>query len=164
MSGGEGLSYTYDGPLMKTETWNGPVAGMVSRTTTTISARASRSVNGANPITFQYDNDSLLKQAGALSLNYSPQNGLPTGTALAAVGPPLMTTTATERSSATRHRSLPATCSGCSSQHDDLGRIITSKTETIGGVTAVYSYTYDIAGRLESEIVDGVTVATYAYD
>ena len=42
----------------------------------------SRSINGANTINFGYDNDSLLTQAGALTLSRNPQNGLLTGTTL----------------------------------------------------------------------------------
>jgi RHS repeat-associated protein len=41
---------------------------------------------------------------------------------------------------------------------------ITAKTETIGGVETAYGYTYDAAGQLASEIVDGATVASYSYD
>ena len=46
---------------------------------------------------------------------------------------------------------------------DKLGRI-TQKTETIGGVTDVYDYTYDLAGRLSGVQRNGVTVSTYTYD
>ena len=46
---------------------------------------------------------------------------------------------------------------------DDLGRI-TSKTETVGGVTTTYGYGYDTAGRLTSVSENGVTTATYDYD
>ncbi len=46
---------------------------------------------------------------------------------------------------------------------DKLGRI-TQKTETIGGATDTYAYTYDLAGRLTSVSKNAVTMATYTYD
>jgi YD repeat-containing protein len=53
--GGSTLSYTYDGSLLTGTTWTGPVAGSVTRTYDTDFRVATESVNGANPITFQYD-------------------------------------------------------------------------------------------------------------
>ena len=50
-------------------------------TTTTSGSPAGRST-AANSISFGYDNDSLLTQAGALTLTRHPQNGLLTGTTL----------------------------------------------------------------------------------
>jgi len=46
---------------------------------------------------------------------------------------------------------------------DAIGRIAT-KTETIGGVSTVYEYGYDVAGRLAAVKENGVTVSTYDYD
>lgn len=41
---------------------------------------------------------------------------------------------------------------------------LTTKIETIGGVTTTYAYTYDAAGRLETVRQNGVLIATYTYD
>ena len=46
---------------------------------------------------------------------------------------------------------------------DTLGRI-TGKTETIGGVTTTYDYSYDLAGRLVEVKQNGTAVANYTYD
>jgi hypothetical protein len=46
---------------------------------------------------------------------------------------------------------------------DDLGRI-TQKTETRDGVSRVFGYQYDPAGRLTEVIEDGDVVGSYAYD
>lgn len=46
---------------------------------------------------------------------------------------------------------------------DNLGRI-TSKTETVGGVTSTYRYTYDNRGRLENVTKDGAVYRSYTYD
>jgi len=83
--GGTTLSYNYDGSLLTGTTWTGPVAGSVTRTYDTDFRVVSESVNGANPITFQYDPDSLLTQAGSLSLTRNTQNGLLTGTTVGSV-------------------------------------------------------------------------------
>src|SRR5207249_6719319 len=46
---------------------------------------------------------------------------------------------------------------------DKLGRI-SQKTETIGGVTDTFVYTYDTAGRLTDVMKNGATAAHYTYD
>jgi YD repeat-containing protein len=46
---------------------------------------------------------------------------------------------------------------------DKLGRI-TTKVETIQGVTTTYVYGYDAAGRLATVTKNGVLSATYTYD
>ena len=46
---------------------------------------------------------------------------------------------------------------------DKLGRI-SQRAETIGGVTRVIDYSYNIAGRLSEVRHDGVVVAGYTYD
>jgi RHS repeat-associated protein len=159
---GGSLAYTYDGSLPLTETWAGAVSGVVSRTYDNDFRVTSTGVNGGITITFQYDNDSLLTGAGNLSLSRNPQNGLLTGTTLGSVadtwsyngfGEPV---------------NYSATISGTAGyavqySRDSLGRIET-KTETIGGGTMVYSYTYDLAGRLSEVWQNGVLSSTYTYD
>lgn len=46
----------------------------------------------------------------------------------------------------------------------DNGSRISSKTETIGGVTKTYDYTYDSAGRLTEEEVNTTSNTTFTYD
>jgi RHS repeat-associated protein len=46
---------------------------------------------------------------------------------------------------------------------DSLGRL-SQKTETLGGTTRVFSYAYDLAGRLSEVRQDGVLVVNYSYD
>ena len=47
--------------------------------------------------------------------------------------------------------------------HDNSGRI-TGKTETLGGTTYIYAYTYDLNGQLTDVRRDGVLVERYTYD
>jgi RHS repeat-associated protein len=160
--GGEGLTYTYDGPLMRSETWTGAVAGSVGRAYDNDLNITSRSVNGGTPIAFAYDNDDLLTQAGTLALTHHPQNGLLTDATLGDVSSVYGYNghgELTSDSTTTTAGSLL----DVSLVRDDLGRI-TDKTETIGGVETAYAYSYDAAGRLETESVNGVTVAAYTYD
>jgi YD repeat-containing protein len=62
--GGVGLTFAYDGALLLGETWSGPVAGSVTQTFSTDFDVATERVNGAHTVTFGYDLDRLLTQAG----------------------------------------------------------------------------------------------------
>lgn len=46
---------------------------------------------------------------------------------------------------------------------DKLGRI-SSKTETIDGITTVYNYEFDLTGRLYEYRIDGAIEKTWSYD
>jgi len=118
-------------------------------------------VNG-NPVTFGYDDDGLLTQAGTLSLTRDLQHGLLTGTTLGIV------TTARGYNGfgevASDSAAYDATpLYDVTYTRDPLGRI-TEKSETIEGSTTTYAYGYDGAGRLETVQEDGTLVATYGYD
>jgi YD repeat-containing protein len=164
------VSYTYDGALLTSSTWNGPISGMVSWTYDNNYRKTSQSVNGGNTIAFTYDNDDLLTgvnlstPSGSVPfiLTRNPANGLLTGTSLGNITDTLGYNGFGEV--ATYQASAGAT-SLLSEQYtrDNLGRI-TQKTETIGGVTTTYTYTYDTAGRLTEVKQNGVSVSTYTYD
>ena len=79
---GIGLAYTYDGSLLTGTTWSGPVAGSVTHTFDADFRVSSQSVNGATPVAFTYDADSLLTGAESLTLTRDASNGLLTGTTL----------------------------------------------------------------------------------
>jgi RHS repeat-associated protein len=160
--GGITLSYTYDGLLLTNSAWSGPINGSVSRAYDTDFRLTSLSVNNANPITLRYDADSLLTQAGALTLSRDPQNGLLTGTTLGNV------TDTWSYNGIGEPASYSAAYAGAPMYavqygRDNLGRILT-KTETISGLTQVYGYRYDVAGRLASVRLNSAPVATYTYD
>ncbi len=161
-SGGNTLSYTYDGMLTTSETWAGDVTGSVSRTYDNNFRVTGISINSGNTITYVYDNDGLMTGAGALTLTRSPQNGLLTGTTLGSVsdtrtynsfGEPV-SYIATYNASEIFNQQFT---------RNKLGRI-TDKTETVGGVTDAYTYLYDTVGRLTSVKKNNVITAEYAYD
>jgi YD repeat-containing protein len=85
---GLGLDYTFSGALQTQTGWTGTVTGNVGKTYDNDFRVSTISVNGANPFTYQYDNDSLLTAVKNtalginLALTRNTQNGLLTGTAL----------------------------------------------------------------------------------
>ena len=159
---GVNQGFAYDGALLTSETWSGPVTGSVQRTYDNFFRTASLMVNNANPITFTYDNDSLLTQAGSLQLTRNAQNGLLTSTTLGNV------TDTRTRNGFGEVTDYAASVSGNQIfrqqfTYDKLGRI-TQKLETISGLTDTYDYTYDLAGRLAEVKKNSVTIAAYTYD
>jgi RHS repeat-associated protein len=122
----------------------------------------SLSINGGGPIIFQYDADSLLTQAGALTLNRNTQNGLITGAIIGNLadirGYNSFGEITTYRASASGSTLLLINYT-----RDKLGRI-TQKSETIGGATTSFNYDYDLAGRLKEVIKNGATQTSYSYD
>ncbi len=155
------LTYSYDGFLPLSTTWTGDVSGSISQSYDNNFWITSRSVNGTS-VSYGYDDDGLLIQAGDITLTRSATNGLLTDTTLGNV-----TTNRTyngfgEMSGETAQVSgVPVL--GAQYERDKLGRII-KKTEIIEGVTAVYDYGYDLAGRLKTVSKDGAIVSTYTYD
>ena len=156
------LGFTYDGSLPVTTTWSGAIAGNVTRAYDNNFRVTSFSVNGANPIALSYDTDSLPVQVGALTLTRNALNGLVTATALGSV------------TDATTYDAFAAPATYTASQggnavyattytRDALGRIAT-KSETLGGVTQTFAYTYDLAGRLTEVRRNGALTTSYAYD
>ncbi len=156
--GGINLAYGYDGALLKSQSWSGAIAGTAIITYDNHLRWAATDVNSRSPIALQYDDDNLLTQAGALTLIHNPQNGLLTGSTLGSVtdsweyngfGEPITYTVS----------SLLKVLY----DRDNLGRI-SKKTETIQGVTTVYSYTYDLAGRLTDVWQNNALLSHYTYD
>jgi RHS repeat-associated protein len=119
-------------------------------------------VNGANAIAFQYDEDSLLIQAGALSLTNDPQHGLLIASTLDEVterwtyngfGEPV-TQIVTVQGSPLFSTELT---------RDAIGRIA-AITEVVEGNTNVFTYSYDAVGNLTSVTRNAAVLASYAYD
>src|SRR5439155_16039678 len=83
--GGVNLSYGYDGALLTTKRWSGPISGTLNYSYDKDFRLATSTINAGYTTTWQYDADSLLSQAGLLTLNRSGQTGLLTASALDAV-------------------------------------------------------------------------------
>jgi RHS repeat-associated protein len=160
--GGIGLSYSYDGILLTGLTWTGPVSGTVAHAYNNDFRVTAENVNGASNVSFAYDADGLLTTAGSLALTRSPQNGLLTGTTLGGVTDSLSYNNLADLTD----YSVAAGGTGMYSAgyvRDALGRI-TQKTETVGSVTTVFNYNYDLAGRLVEVKTNGTTTAAYTYN
>src|ERR1700687_2596165 len=159
---GEALTYSYNGPLPTGTGWTGTVSGSVSRAYDNNFWVTSQSLNGANTIAFNHDNDGLVTMAGGLTLNRSAQNGFVTNTALGLAtdvrsynmfGEPIGYTA-----------SYNAAHLYSESYTRDADGRVTGKTETIGGTTNTVAYTYDLAGRLTGVTKNGSAVSSYTYD
>jgi RHS repeat-associated protein len=159
---GVATSYAYTGSLLTSENWTGATVGSVAVSYDTSFRLASQSVNGASTVNFGYDNDSLITSAGALTLTRDPQHGLATGSTLGVV---VTTMSFNAFGEIVTHA---ASAGGTSLYNvayvrDGVGRI-TQKTETLGGVTDTYVYTYDAVGQITLVTRNGAAVESYAYD
>ena len=160
------LNYVYNGALLTQSAWGGSVTGSVGRTYDNNFRIASLSVNGADGVNFAYDDDSLLTQAGGLSLNYSGQNGLLTGTHMTAGTD--TTTDAYVYNSFGEVTGYNAKFNltglfNVQYSYDALGRI-TRKVDVVSGVVNTFDYGYDSAGRLSQVTKNGLVTANYTYD
>jgi RHS repeat-associated protein len=165
LSSGSGvtLTYEYDGPLPIQETWSGTVAGVLLRHYDENFRVDSETVEGTVPIAFSYDDDGLLIQAGALTLGRNPDNGLLGSTTLDQLSEIVGHNEFGELANFSAFGPAGASLLSVSYQRDQLARIV-EKSETIGGVTSVFGYEYDAAGRLHIVSKDAVQTASYAYD
>jgi RHS repeat-associated protein len=112
---------------------------------------------------FGYDADGLLVSAGDLALTRDAQNGRLTGSTLNTVNDSWNYTGFGEAQSYVAAAASTALYA-MSFTRDHAGRIST-KTETLGGVTSVYTYTYDAArGWLTDVSSNGLHTAHYDYD
>jgi len=117
----------------------------------------------ANAAAFAYDADGLLIKAGGLSLTRDAANGLLSKTLLGSVNETYGYDTA--YGELTSHVAKVSTTPIFSETlvRDDLGRI-TSKTEQVNGVSVLYDYSYDSAGRLTDVKHDNAVYSHYDYD
>ncbi|MER0169878.1 MAG: hypothetical protein DU489_04600 [Nitrosomonas sp.] len=146
--------------MLLSETWEGAIAGKITRSYHHGLKLNDLVLNG-NTIDHAYDDDGLLVRAGDLKLTRNADNGILTGTALAA------TTTSQSYNAFGELSQLIASQAGDTMlaiqyTRDKAGRI-TRKTETIAGQTNTTNYSYDLAGRLVKVEKDGASI-TYRYD
>src|SRR5262249_19127775 len=106
--------------------------------------------------------DGFLTRAGAMTLTRDVENGLIASTALGRV---TNVWNYNEFAEPTNSSAIYNTTSLYAVQYtrDGAGRI-TQKTETIGGVTDQFDYSYDLADRLATVTKNGVISARYGYD
>ena len=160
------MSYGYDGPRPTSASWSGTVSGSIQWSYDNDLAVAQESVcdaaSNCNPIAFGYDNDKLLTTAGDETLSRDPQNGLLSATNVGSIGDSWSYNTFGEP--ATYTASFNGSPIFAQSYTRDDGGRITTKSETISGVSSTTTYGYDTAGRLTTVITNGTTTASYTYD
>ncbi len=164
--GGTGLAFAYDGSLPTSVTWSGPVSGSTAVTYNNDFRVVGQTVNGTHAVSFGYDLDGLLTQAGALGLRRSAQNGRLDADSLVVGGGTQRTAYGYDA-----HGALSGMASTQGSDtlfatqyvRDSLSRI-TQLTETVGGVPQVLAFTYDAVGRLATVTRNGTLAASYTYD
>jgi len=159
---GGALSYSYDGMLLTSESWGGPVVGTVTRAHDNDFRVTSISINGGNPVALQYDDDDLLTSAGAMTFAYDAQNGHLTSSTLSSVSD---TWTHNGFAEPLTYRATYEETELYSAQYtyDRLGRIV-EKTETVEGSTDTYNYTYELGGRMIEVKKNGIAYSSYTYD
>jgi RHS repeat-associated protein len=160
---GVDLAFGYDGSVLQDISYSGAVSGAVHVDHDSNLRVSSQSINGSLVASFAYDDDGLLRQAGALTLTTSPVNGLLTGTTLGGVIDSYGYNAHGEVESYAASYAGSGVFSEDVTPRDALGRIST-KTETVQGVMHTYGYIYDARGRLTDVAIDGTLSSHYEYD
>jgi RHS repeat-associated protein len=159
--GTEGVAYTYDGTLLKTDTRTGLLNQTIGYNYNNDFRLSSISYGGSSK-SFTYDSDGLLTGAGSFSITRNSQNGLPT-----AVSDGTMTNTRTFSGYGELDGSVYSVGGvpkfSYSLTRDQAGRI-TKKVEAVDGVTDTFDYGYDTNGRLNEVKKNGEVVEGYTYD
>jgi RHS repeat-associated protein len=159
---GNTLSYTYDGSLPLTETWSGEVNGTVGVKYDADFKVTAQTINGTDTVKFVYDKDGNLINAGQLKLKLNAQNGLLQYDTLGNTTTAYTYNTLGELTGYTAKYGS-TTLYQTTFTRDSLGRIST-KSETIGGITKQYRYRYDTAGRLWEVYRNDTLTSRYGYD
>jgi RHS repeat-associated protein len=159
---GVNLTFTRDGSLLTGTQWSGLVSGSVTQVFDTYRRVTSESVNGANAISFGYDDDGLVTSCGSLTLAYDPNLPLPTTSTLGQISDTRGYDSYGQLSSYSA-RFAGSEFFAQSLIRDALDRV-QQRTETLAGVSSTTVYGYDELGRLESVSVNGVLTREYSYD
>ncbi|HKY34627.1 MAG TPA: RHS repeat-associated core domain-containing protein [Polyangiaceae bacterium] len=164
-SDGPTVSLGFDGPLLTSTEWTGPVEGKVTFDYDQDFRPSQITVNDSSTVSYEYDDDGALISATGnaqkLGVEHDPETGIVTGTTLGNVTNTFSTNAfgepigqqATFQGKVNFSQDL---------DRDELGRI-TRISEQVGVDATELEYTYDAAGRLETVTRNGV-VTTYAYD
>jgi RHS repeat-associated protein len=160
--GGETLSFSYLGDYLTSQTWSGTLNASVARTVDSSARPATETVDGANLVSWIYDDDHLLLGVGSLNITRDAATGFVSGTTLGLVsdakiyndfGEPVDHLVAYDGNEIYAHTLT----------RDNLGRVIT-ETQTILGVTTHFNYIYDNRDRLLQVDRNGMLEAQYSYD
>ncbi|MDD5482365.1 MAG: hypothetical protein PHP98_01745 [Kiritimatiellae bacterium] len=156
---GDAIQYSYDAFLQTGET---TPTGTILREYNDDFQVAVLSLAGVMGVSYAYDDDGLLTQAGDLSLTRDSASGFLTGTTLGNITDQRTYNGFGEVANYTVNVSGNPVYS-VSYEYDALGRII-NQSETIDSSTINKSYVYDTRGRLTQVTTNGVVSEFYSYD
>jgi RHS repeat-associated protein len=159
--GSESIAYDYDGKLVTSETLTGTLNQSLGYTYNDDFNLTSLTYAGGTE-SYTYDNDGLLTGAGSFTISRNAGNGLPetvTGGALSLS----RTFNGYGEIDAQDDSIAGQSLTSWSLTRDNNGRI-TNKSETVGGISSDYIYTYDAMGRLLTVTKDGILVEEYQYN
>lgn len=156
---GNAIQYSYDAFLLTDEQ---TPAGTVTRGYDDDFRVTSLTLNGSMGVSYAYDDDGLLIQAGDISLARDPTTGFLTGTTLGNITDQRTHNGFGEVSQYTANVSGNPVYT-VAYNYDALGRI-TNQAETIDSNTANKSYVYDNRGRLTQVMTNGSLSESYTYD
>lgn len=159
---GDRVAFTYDGALPASETWTGSVAGRVAATYNNRMSLATEGVDGTTPVSYLYDVDGMVSQAGALVLTREPTSARLSTTTLGLV---------VDGWGFDGHGALEAYEVEVGGQglytlaltRDGFGRI-EGVTESVADVERALAYTYDTRGQLTEVREGGQLVLKAGYD
>jgi RHS repeat-associated protein len=160
-NGTDTITYEYDGKLVTSETLTG-----ILNQSLVYSYNHDFNVQdfgyAGDTHGYTYDNDGLLTGAGAFSIDRNAGTGLPA----AVTGGALDLTRSFNGYGEVDDQAFSisgATLTSWNLTRNNAGRV-TTRTETVEGVTSDYGYTYDAMGRVLTVTRDGAVVEDYEYD
>ena len=156
-TGGENLEFGYDGPLVTSVVWSGPVSASLA-----LDYDDNFHIAAENGIQFRRELDGRATQAGDEYISYDDYNGLLVHTTLYPVLEDWTYNGFGETLSYTVKRN-EVEIFRRDYTRDDVGRI-SRVVESSGGSTSTADYVYDTPGRLTDVAKDGSAVEHYEYD
>ncbi|MBC8432063.1 MAG: tandem-95 repeat protein, partial [Desulfobacterales bacterium] len=161
INGTDSITYGYDGKLVTSETLTGTLSQSLGYTYNNDFNLTGFTYAG-NTTSFIYDNDGLLTGTGSFTITRNAQNGLPESV----INGALSLSRSFNGYGEVSDEDYTVSGQGLTSWNlvrDNNGRI-TNKTETVGGTTSDYIYTYDPMGRLLTVTKDSALIEEYDYD
>jgi hypothetical protein len=164
-------TYGYDGPLVTSESLSGTLMGHNVEWTYDSDLRMeTQSIDGANSISYTYDNDGLVTDAGAEVLVPDPLSGLLTSTTVGSVASSQGYDPNFGELESMSYTYLGSPFFDATYTRDKLGRIKTLD-ETVEGQSSFRCFEYDSTGRLTQVTDDGdqdgctgQVIESYDYD
>ncbi|MEW6067670.1 MAG: RHS repeat-associated core domain-containing protein [Nitrospirota bacterium] len=157
----EGIQYTYDGSLLKTDTRSGTISQTISYTYNNDLRLSSINYAGI-AYSLTYDNDGLLTTAGTFTITRDSQNGLPKSVS---DGTLTNTRTFSEYGELDGNTySIGAVNKYSYTLTRDTSGRITQRVEVIDGETITWDYGYDNLSRLVEVKKNGSVIESYSYD